>query len=257
VPIDRSQLRFPELDEMYITALGGIVELLDARFDVAAIAACGTIVRGTPSASSDLDIYVINRKPFRQRIQRFFNQVPAEIFVNPEFQVHSYLESERADGHAITAHMLATGFVMYDPDGVMRSLRAEAQALLDARPQPPADLVSRRYMITAMYEDAMDVIDDDPSTARLYLHSALWQSIVLYFQSRPAYVPRTKEILATLMKDAPDLHRLVVAAVGTADVQIMADSVGRFLDEVVGTRGFFEWESEPEELEPKAERENP
>ncbi len=45
------------------------------RYDPLGIVASGTIVRGSPGPSSDLDLYVIHAAPWRQRVQRRFNGV--------------------------------------------------------------------------------------------------------------------------------------------------------------------------------------
>ena len=78
-----SQCKWPDLPEKYGKALREAVRFILNRFDVSGIVAAGTIIEGNPDLSSDLDVYVIHRKLFRQRIQKFFNDVPAEIFVNP------------------------------------------------------------------------------------------------------------------------------------------------------------------------------
>jgi predicted nucleotidyltransferase len=53
------------------------------RFKPVGIIAAGTVVRGTPDATSDLDVWVIQMEPVRERLYRFLVGVPAEIFVNP------------------------------------------------------------------------------------------------------------------------------------------------------------------------------
>ena len=59
------------------------VEFILENYSVLGIIVSGTIIRGNQDLSSDLDIYVIQKEPFRQRLQKFFNHIPAEIFVNP------------------------------------------------------------------------------------------------------------------------------------------------------------------------------
>lgn len=251
--IDRQTLRIPELDPPYDEALRQAVDYLDDRYDIEALIACGTIIRGAPDPSSDLDLYVVNREPFRQRVQRFFNGVPAEIFVNPEFQVRSYFAEEKQDARPITAHMLATGFVMYDPDATIASLRREGLALLADPPAAPINTIQTRHMIAAMYEDAIDVIDRDPHTARLFLHNALWQTLIYFFRVQPVFVPRTKDLLSTLRDIDPELHGLVTDAMNSHDAMAAAESIGRFLDAVIGVRGFFEWETGVQQLSPPSE----
>ena len=56
--------------------------------------------------SSDLDVYVVNDTEYRRRVQRFFNGVPTEIFINPPHTIRDYYRDENADGEPITAHIL-------------------------------------------------------------------------------------------------------------------------------------------------------
>ena len=70
------QCRWPELPARYAEALRGAVRFILERFaDTQGIIVSGTILRGNPAPSSDLDIYVIRQKSQRQRIQKFFRQV--------------------------------------------------------------------------------------------------------------------------------------------------------------------------------------
>src|SRR5438128_286942 len=127
--------RYPPLPEPYAGALRDAVAFVFSRFEPIGIVATGTIVRGNPSPSSDLDLYVIHRDPRRQRLQRRFRGVPAEIFVNPPERVEAYFAEERAEGRPLTAHMLATGFVVLRTDPVLDDLRARAAAQLADPPR--------------------------------------------------------------------------------------------------------------------------
>jgi len=247
--IDESDLKWPSLGSRHLGALREAVTFIIAEFDVAGIAACGSIIRGTPDRWSDLDIYVVNRAPFRQRIQRWFDDVPAEIFVNPEFQIHRYMADEQRDARPMTAHMLATGFIVYDPDGMVERLRRTACRLLEDGPPEPGDQASPRYMIATLYEDAVDVLEIDPHTARLYLNRALQQCLEYSFSGRGRFVPRAKELLARLSEEDPHLHDLTIRAIGAPDAKTQASVIGEIMDSVIGARGFFEWESTPEVLE--------
>jgi predicted nucleotidyltransferase len=106
---DLDECRWPALSEPYASALREAVEWVSGRFDVVGIIAAGSIVRGRPDASSDLDLYVIHLPLVRQRIQRFFSGVPAEIFVNPPQAIRRYFAAEHREARPITAHMLGTG----------------------------------------------------------------------------------------------------------------------------------------------------
>ena len=249
-PADRNFV-FPPLEEPYAAALHDAVAFVVERFPtVSAIAACGTIVRGTPDRASDLDLHVIHAEPWFQRLQRIFRGVPAEIFVNPEFQVSRYLASQSDDGRPITAHMLATGYAVYDPHGVLSRLRSEARRVLDAGPPPPHDRVRPKYLIASVYEDATDVADSDPHTARLFANRAVQEALEQAFRRRGRFIPRPKELLSLLAELDPELHGLAIAFIDESDHRIAVETAGLILDRVVGVRGLFEWESTPQRADP-------
>src|SRR5687768_3080307 len=98
----------PGLASPHAEALREAVEHAIARFSPVGIVAAGSIVRGAAGPTSDLDVYVLHGEPWRQRVQRRFRGVPAELFVNPPAAVRRYFETEHAARRPLTAHMLAT-----------------------------------------------------------------------------------------------------------------------------------------------------
>lgn len=132
-----SQCTWPVVPEPVASALGQAVEFIFREFDPVGVVATGTIIRGGAHASSDLDLYVVHPAPYRRRIQRVFAGVPTEIFVNPPAAVRAYFADEDRSGRRLTAHMLATGVVIFRADGVVDELRAEAtQWLAKETPMP-------------------------------------------------------------------------------------------------------------------------
>ena len=64
---------FPKLTAKYDMALREAVSFVLASFKPVGIIASGTIVRGNPDTTSDIDLWVVHLEPIRQRIQKFFN----------------------------------------------------------------------------------------------------------------------------------------------------------------------------------------
>ncbi len=242
---------FPSLPERYDTALRTAVEFIFAHFSPASVIAAGSILRGLPDPSSDLDIYVIHQEPFRQRIQKFFEGVPAEIFINPPAQVERYLAEEQAARRPITAHMLTTGFVIYGDTPLLAGLRQKARALLDAPPAPdPFRLLWARYLASNLYEDALDVVERDPATAQLFLAQAVQAMLLYAFQERGLFIPRQKELLDRLHALSPELAqaaRTFMTAPGLAD---RLQAAAQITTLTVKETGFFEWEGAPETVAP-------
>ncbi|MBN2305194.1 MAG: hypothetical protein JXQ72_11985 [Anaerolineae bacterium] len=248
-----ADLHFPTLDEPYNTALRAAVTYILDTFEPLGIIASGTIIRGNPGPSSDLDLYVIHGELWRQRVQRWFDGVPAEIFINPPDAVWGYFESEVRDARLLTAHMLATGVVILDESPVIEELRSWARTMLQAQPNPSAErLVQMRYLVAAEFEDARDVAGTDPLTARLILAKAVHGMLHVAFWKANRFIPREKDLLATLADlDAP-LGELARTFWSTNDLTQQIELAGQIADRTIGARGFFEWESTPEEVTPPA-----
>jgi hypothetical protein len=87
------------------------------------------------------------RFPGLQRIQKYFSDVPFEIFVNPPWTVQRYFHEEAESGRIITAHMLATGFIVLAAEPIVNALIDEAKRILHSRPTVPHNLTVPRYMI--------------------------------------------------------------------------------------------------------------
>jgi hypothetical protein len=94
------------------TALNYAILFITQTFDVQGIIASGSIIRGGGNAKSDFDIFVIHRGDFRQRVQKYFDGIPCEIFVNTIEWAYMYFEDEKSTNRPVTAHMLASGRIM-------------------------------------------------------------------------------------------------------------------------------------------------
>jgi predicted nucleotidyltransferase len=241
--------QFPDLATPYDQALCEAAALILDRFDVLGIIASGTIIRGNPGPSSDLDIYVVNACPQRQRIQKFFNGVPAEIFVNPVSMIEQYFVDERRTGRPITAHMLATGYVVLDRDPVIEQLRERAQKLLSVAPDPTADQLRwNRYLIASQYEDARDIALTDPDSAMMILGRAVHDMLQFMFWTMNHYLPRDKDLLNALQDIDSQLAEWARAFYSTADLNQRLALADHIAECTIQTRGFFEWESSLENV---------
>ena len=110
----------------------------------------------------------IHAKPERQRIQKFFHGVPAEIFVNPPAAIRGYMRDERKQGRPSDSHMLTTGFVILDRDPIVQTLIQEAEVAIAKRPDlSPQELTFKRYFAADNLENAVDIAQSDPANACL------------------------------------------------------------------------------------------
>lgn len=240
----------PDLPAPYDAALREAAAFILDRYDVLGLIASGTVVRGNPAPNSDLDLYVIHRPLWRQRVQRRFHGVPTEIFVNPAVQVPRYFESERRAGRPITAHMLVTGTVLVDRDPVIAELIAGARTALGQRPDLPAETLEfQRYMAASLFEDGCDVVESDPDTARMIMLRALYGMLHYYFLAQNRFIPRDKDLLAVLAGDDPDLARRVRACLSAPDVGTQQQIGAAIARRILGADRFFAWESAPEDVQ--------
>jgi len=244
---------WPELAEPYDTALHQAVDFVLGHVpDVTAIMACGSILRGEPSASSDLDIYVLREKSERQRLQRWFNGVPAEIFVNPPHQVRKYLDGEQREGRPITAHMLSTGHVVLAIGDALAELCATAEEILQGRPDPaPQRLTSARYMAALTFEDATDIWETRPEAARMILNTAVRAMLHYAYLAANRYIPRDKDLLIAMEDLDASLAGLAWRYYSTSSGDEALEAAHGIAERTVKTFGFFEWESVPEVVGPE------
>mgnify|MGYP001765530049 CR=1 FL=1 len=242
-----SHCTWPDLPERYDLALRQAVAHILGRYTPVGIIAAGSILRGKPDPGSDLDIYVLHLAPFRQRLQKFFNGVPAEIFVNPPPAVEGYFTSEGASARPITAHMLSNGFVILDRHPVVQQLRQRARELLVTPPTlTPAQHTWKRYWASNLLEDAVDVTEHDPQTAQIFLNQAVFAMLQYYFEANGRFIPRTKELLAQLDALDPSLAALAREFYSSSDFTSRLSAAEQITDHTIAMRGFFEWESDPE-----------
>jgi predicted nucleotidyltransferase len=244
-----SRCSFPLLNPPYAQALHEAVELILARFTPVGIIAAGSILRGNPDRTSDLDIYVIHTATYRQRTQRFFNGVPAEIFVNPPAQIERYFAEEHSSGKPITAHMLSNGFLVLSTDQVVEKLLNQARDWLSKTPScSETQLTWTRYLAGNLYEDALDLSDRDPATSQMFLSRAIAAMLEYFFQSHNLFLPPGKELLVCVTEHDARLGQSARDFFTGGDLAERLHLAEQIADATIGVHGFFEWESSPEEV---------
>jgi predicted nucleotidyltransferase len=222
------------------------VDYIIDRYDPTGIVVSGSVLRGEGDATSDLDLYVIHDHEWRQRVQRYFNGVPAEIFVNPPGTIRGYFASERREGRFITAHMLTTGVVVLNRGEIIETLRAEAAEALRQLPDLSAEaLTMARYMAVTALEDAFDIRHKDPANAAFILEHAMFLMVQYLFAAANRPLPRFKRMLDGLTVVDPVLGEMAQRFYATADLDIRFEIAASFAQRGLGSVGFFEWETEP------------
>lgn len=244
-----TELNFPKLDEPYATALVQAVDYVLKRFDkVLGIIAAGSILRGNGDENSDIDTFIIIDSDYRQRIQKFFNGVRFELFVNAPQFIPQYFDEEQNGGSASTAHMLATGHVVLNQSPLIDKFRQEAQEILHGKPvYDEQSLINQRYMLADRFENALDLRERDPMMGLVLIGAALSDMLVYQFQKQGKWIPRHKDILAILRNEEPQLANLVEQYYQQVGDECF-DTACLIADYTIGVRGFFEWESDKDYL---------
>lgn len=242
---------FPDLSPRYDKGLREAVAFILENFNVLGIIASGTIIRGNPSPTSDFDIYIFHEGNFRQRLQRFFNGIPAELFVNTLQTAKDYLVSEIKRGRPSTAHMVATGFLILDRHPTIKRLRNKAREVLQSNPNPtPTFLQQLRYGIATQFEDGLDMRDTDPNTAVMILSMAVHDILQYAFWQANQWIPRDKDLLVATAALNAQLGAWGRAFFAETDPSSKIEIALKIADSTIGTHGFFEWDSEPQSIEP-------
>ena len=220
---------------------------ITAHFEPIGIVASGSIIRGNPHATSDFDLYVVHEKAFRQRVQKRFNGVPCEIFINNPAQVRQYFASELQSNRPVTAHLLATGQLVQGPDNPqLQALLAEARHYATlATPLTEEQALFRKYGLATLIEDAADTLASDGATSLYILNQAIAQLIEFVFVAQQRPLPRIKDRLAMLCELDAAIGRGVQQYYHQADATKKYDLAKALVLQVTGTVEFFEWSSVP------------
>lgn len=252
-----AECRWPDLAEPYGSALHDAVTFILGRYEPLGIVASGTIVRGAPDPNSDLDLFVIHAPLERQRLQRRFHGVPAEIFVNPPAAVRKSFTEEQADGRPLAAHMLATGFVILARDVVVEELRSEAANLLDRPPVLSEEQTTwERYIAASMLEDAVDVAPRDAAAANALLVQAVLAMLRFAFLRRGLFAPRAKDLIAATVELDDELGTLARRFFLEGSHETKLALAGQIADRTIEAQGFFEWDSPVTIVEPDVHRDS-
>ena len=235
---------FPKLPTKYDVALRHAVSFVLDSFTPVGIIASGTILRGNPDPTSDIDLWVVHLEPVRQRIQKFFNAVPVEIFVNPPWTIQDYLVQDHSNARPISAHLMATGHVILATDPIVTELREKAKWLLTQPPDLSEEaIVKARYAAATRFEDAIDIAARDPMGTSMMLSQSLPEMMRFAFMQARRFVPRDKDLLEEFglldNEAAAKVRAFYQTADGDERVRLATDVAARIL----GTRGFFEWTS--------------
>jgi predicted nucleotidyltransferase len=233
---------------------------LDA--DLLGVLAGGSRLRGEGDAHSDLDIVVVVARPQRRRWNLLISDVEIEMFVNPAFQMRRYFEEERLSGRGQMPHLCATGRVVFDPQGIMATIQAEARSIWEAGPPPLSerDRWEFRYHTADVLRDIEDVRANDEETAAFLIALLLAQLMDRHYRISGRWLHKRKRVMNDLARWDGTATRLArQASRGAAAIGARCAAVRALADHVLAPLGGvmpLEWSSDWETVKPEGDASN-
>ena len=233
------------MDAHYKIALDKALNWINKNFNPVGIIVTGSIIRGNPNVNSDLDIYVLHEENYRQRIQKYFDGIPCEIFVNNFKQVYIYFEQDFKDNRPVSAHMVATGKVIVGGDNpdLKKLIETANEFLLKSPSLDDNKKTVLKYSISTMFEDATDVKDTDPVTSSYFLDKLMIVVVDFTFLNNSIPLPRPKERIKYLELNYPDLGKLISSYYKSENFKDRYKIAKALVLKTCGEYGFFEWDS--------------
>jgi hypothetical protein len=105
-----------------------------------------------------------------------------------------------------------------------------------------------RYMAVTALEDAFDIRHKDPANAAFILEQAMFLMVQYPFLAANRPLPRFKRILEGLAAVDPMLGEMAQRFYTTGDPDIRFEAAASFAQSGLGSVGFFEWETEPNQV---------
>ena len=195
------------MDERYRTALNAVMDDLTADPEVVGVLLTGTVQRGIPSLTSDLDLYVVTHKDHYWRSTREYEGVKCELFINNVASMRWRIT--RPDEVAAMAGF-ATGEVLLDRTGEMAELQAIASERWEVGPPAPTqeqiDMV--RYHLYDLMEDLQDV-NHDPVAARIVGNELVGAAVKAFFRLNRHWGDKAKRLVDYVAERDPILGEML------------------------------------------------
>jgi len=219
---------------------------IEENYKPIGIIASGSIVRGNPNKESDFDIYVIHEKSFRQRVQKYFNKIPCEIFVNSIEQTKTSFIKEQNDNRPVTAHMLATGVVIKGEENekVVSILNEAKEYQNKPKELKELDLTLIKYGISNWLEDANDIVEEDEETCNYILGKVSDKIIDYWFLKKKKPLPRIKERFNIIKNEDKVMYESLCSFFKQSELKMKIKLANEIVEKEIGVKGFFEWQTE-------------
>jgi len=245
-----------DMDDLAIVEL--VVQRLRSEFgaDLLGVLAGGSRLRGEGDAHSDIDIVVVIERPQRKRWNIMMAGVEIEMFINPPFQMRRYLENERRSGRGQMPHLCATGRIVFDLQGTMATIQAEARSIWQAGPPPLSeqDRWQFRYHTADSLRDIEDLRTSDEDHAVLLIALLLSRLIDQHYRISGRWLHKPKRVLSDLSRWDVAASRLARQACnGSVPISARCDAIRALADHVLAPLGGvmpIEWSTDWDFVKP-------
>ncbi len=167
----------------YLAITNKFLEKWRAKDEVIGAVLAGGYVLGDPSKHSDLDICIILREDagYRERGNKIIDGVLIEYFANPIKQIKEYVEHDEKSGRKITAHMFATGKLIFSKSKKVQNLIEDMKKELE-RPFPKLNSFQIKVKKYGLWDglDNLKEIQNDKAFHIAY-YNLLYQAYEAYF----------------------------------------------------------------------------
>ncbi len=202
----------------------------------------GSVVTGTATATSDLDITVLRAEGVVHRESLEYGGWPVELFVHTADSVRHFVAQDLARRRPSMARLVSCGVALVDTDGSGAALAAECARALAAGPGPldQVGLDALRYALSDLLDDLAG--GGDPAVVGAVAVTTWQQAAELLLASAQHWSGSGKWLVRELAAyDAaagstyvPRLHAALAAAVGGTVEPLVA--VGEEILERAGGR---------------------
>jgi predicted nucleotidyltransferase len=246
-----------QMDDLAIIEL--LVQRLRREFDadLLGMLAGGSRLRGEGDANSDLDVVVVIARPQRRKWCLIMADVLIEMLISPPFQIQRLLEEGRLDGRGLMSHLCSTGRVVFDPQGTMATIQADARSIWERGPPPLSEQERRQYRIrtTDLLRDIEDVRASDEELAVFLITLLVSQLINQHCRITGRWLLRRKRIIVDLAQWDIAASQLARQACGSAaSVGARYASVRVLVDHVLAPLGGaipMDWSTDRKTVEPR------
>ena len=163
--------------EKWMIALEKFLSDWKDKDKIIGVLVCGSFVTGGASKHSDIDVQIIldNEVTWRERGNKIVDVFLIEYFANPLYRYEGYFEEDYSRNRTVTAHMFATGKIIFDKTGDLTKLVVVAKKFLKKKFVKPkrAFIEMNKYHLWDALDNLGEVLDNNSKEFYFVYYSGL------------------------------------------------------------------------------------